>query len=202
MFYKIFKLVLSQKNIKTKRCYVLSKGVAAGILLAIVCGGLLGFGLTYVLLPTGSVDQTAFGSWRTQVFIADGTTTVTPVPETTLNITTRGTARLLIRFVTQYVHYMNGGHNGISRYEVNLTLNGATIAGGMIEYVTDAALATWIEISSTFVLEYLTDPLPAGTYTVSLQWVSLYSIGSTDSILIFCTPNFNYSRSILIQTIV
>ncbi len=176
--------------------------MTAGILLAIVCGGLLGFAFTYFLLPTGNVVQTKSGVWRTSAYIFDDALTSAPVPDTSLNITTRGSTRLVIRFVTQYVHFLDMGHNGISRYQINLTLNGVTLCGGLIEYVTTSALIAWIEICSSFVLEFVTEPLSAGTYTVGVSWNSQYSVGSTNSLLEFCAaPLFNYSRSLIIQEI-
>jgi len=179
----------------------LSKGVVAGIIIAIVCGGLLGFAFTYFLLPPENPIQTKFASLKTLAYMDDVTITSTPVPETTLTVITRGATRLVIRFVAQYVHFMNTGHNGLSQYEINLTLNGATISGGEIEYVTTSALTTWIEISGSLVLETVTEPLPAGAYSISVDWSSEYTTGSTNSQLIFCSPNFNYSRNLFVQEI-
>jgi hypothetical protein len=179
----------------------MSKGVVAGIIIAIVCGGLLGFAFAYFILPPNNVVQTKSASWNTDAYIADEETTSTLVPDTTMTITTQGATRLVIRFTTQYVLFMNTGHDGLTRYRINLTLNSVPINGGMIEYKTTSALTTWIEISSSFVVESVTGTLPAGTYNISLFWRSVTTSGSTYSQLIFNDAAVNYSRTILVQEI-
>jgi len=180
----------------------LSKGVVAGIIIAIVCGGLLGFAFAYFLLPPNNIVQTKCASWKTVAYIDDYITTSTPIPDTTLNITTSGATQLVIRFVAQYDHFMNTGHDGLSRYTFNLTLDGVPIDGGQIEYVTTSALTEWIEISSSLVIEIVTEPLPAGTYLIGVSWCSLVSSGSANSQLILNNgANFNYTRTLFVQEI-
>jgi hypothetical protein len=65
-----------------------------------------------------------------------------------------------------------------------------------ISYPPDESIGTGTrEISGIFYLEYLTSPLSAGTYTVSLSWISLYNRSGTTHSL-FTTPLANFSRSI------
>ncbi|MFX0171865.1 MAG: hypothetical protein ACFE9L_08095 [Candidatus Hodarchaeota archaeon] len=65
-----------------------------------------------------------------------------------------------------------------------------------ISYKTDVSIGSETrEISGIFYLDYLTSPLSAGTYTVSLSWISLYD-ASGQSYFLFTTPLAYFPRSI------
>jgi len=181
----------------------LSKGLAAGILIAIVFGGLLGFGLTYFFLMnnSGKILQTEQLEVRTQAILVDSDTTPQMIPDMTISINTSGSSYLILRFTTMYIHTIYSGHDGASIYNINLTLNGETIIKGYIGYNTSSILSNTIEFFSSFTLEYTTDVLPAGTYTITVTWESLISGKYTDSQLIFCSSFFNYSRYLIVQEI-
>ena len=181
----------------------MGKGIAVGIIIAMVAGVTLGYGLIYIFPSPGMIVQTKFSSFRTQAFVADSTTSPVQVVDTQLSITTGGSSYLVVRFTTAFIIYMNQNHDGLTRYQVNLTMNGETISIQYFEDSTDSPVTSAVgaERGGGLVLEFVTEPLPAGTYTFRIIWRSTITGGSVDSLGIFCTPNFNSTRSFFIQEI-
>jgi hypothetical protein len=119
-----------------------------------------------------------------------------------LSITTGGGSYLTVRFTTAYIIYLFENHDGLTRFQVNLTMNGETISLQYAETSSDGPVgSSGLESGGGLVLEFVTEALPAGTYTFKITWRSIVSLGSTDSQFIFCTPNFNSTRSFFIQEI-
>ena len=185
------------------------KGTSAGIIVALFAGAALGYGLFYFLPrpssppSSGTIAQTKFSSLRTLAYLNDGSTSPTQVPDTQLSITTGGGSYLVVRFTTTYVIYLFQNHDGLTRFQINLTMNDETICLKYIETSSDGAVASasGLEDGGGLELEFVTEPLPAGTYTFKIIWRSTISTGSTDSQCIFCTPNHNSTRSFFIQEI-
>ncbi len=179
----------------------MGKGIAAGIIIAMVAGVALGYGLIYILPTPGAIVQTNFSSFRTIAVLNDGSTSPSQVADTQLNITTGGASYLVVRFTTAYIIYLFSGHDGLTRFQVNLTMNGETISLKYVETSSDGAVGASFESGGGLVLEFVTEPLVAGTYTFRITWRSTYSVGSTNSQCIFCSPNFNSTRSFFAQEI-
>lgn len=181
----------------------MGKGIAAGIIIAILAGGALGYGLTYILSSPGTIVQTQFTSFRTLALINQTSTSPVQVSGTQLSITTGGASYLVVRFTTAYVIYLYPTHNGLTQYQVNLTMNGETICIQYVESSSDGAVGTpfGLESGGGLILEFVTQPLPAGTYIFKIMWRSMISGGSVASQCIFCKSNFNSTRSFFIQEI-
>ena len=147
----------------------MEKGTTARIIafgiIAMLVGGAFGYGLTYIFPTTGTVIQTKFSSFRTLAYINDGSTSPAQVADTQLSVQTSGASYLVIRFTTSYIIYLFTGHDGLTRFQVNLTMNGETVCLKYIECSSDGAVGASLESGGGLVLEYVTGPLLAGTYT-------------------------------------
>ncbi len=171
--------------------------------MAILAGAALGYGLSYIFLSPGTVVQTNFSAFRTLAYIPSATTSPIQVADTQLSITTSGASNIIVRFSTAFTIYLFQNHNGITRFQINLTMNGVTKSIQYLEDSSDGPVSSvsGVERGGSLILEFVTEALPAGTYLFKIMWRSTASGGSVNSQLIFCSSNFNSTRSLFGQEI-
>ncbi|MFX0182650.1 MAG: hypothetical protein ACFE95_06155 [Candidatus Hodarchaeota archaeon] len=125
------------------------------------------------------------------------------VPDTESNITVQSNSRLAVIFTGRYSLGLSDELSTGDKVAFNITLSvfdsSDVLVGNRtarISYKTDEPIGTvTLEISGIFYLDYLPGPLSAGTYTLSLSWISLYNRSGT-SYFIFTTPLASFPRSI------
>lgn len=152
----------------------------------------------------GIVLQTKYKEFlSTAQILDDNTGSYILVPDTELNITVQNNSKLAVIFSGRYSLGLSDELSTGDKVAFNITLSvfdSLNVLVGnrtaRISYKTDEPIGTTIlEISGIFYLDYLTSPLSAGTYTVSLSWISLYNRSGTTYFL-FTTPLANFPRSI------
>ncbi len=124
------------------------------------------------------------------------------MPDTSVSITTSGSSYLYISFTAHSILHIANGYSGIVQFNITLVLNDVNylITAG-VEYYRGSSETYILEFSDSIAMEYVTDTLAAGTYTIKVIWASKYDLGSGINQLIVCSPNGNYSRTLLVQEI-
>ncbi len=184
----------------------LSKRIIAGFMVAIVLGGILGFGLAYVFLNqpdyTGRILQTKFISKDSSAIIYNTTMTKQGVTDMFLTILTTGDSYLLIRFNSIAFHTMFDFFDGISSFVISLELNGISQRNIILQYAGQSS--NGLQLTDSITLEYVTTKLPANTYSINLTWYSVSNCRAdpgfpdASSLQLGSTQN---SRTLLIQEI-
>ena len=124
-----------------------------------------------------------------------------PIPDTELSITVQNNSRLAVIFSGRYSIGLDDslGHDKVA-FNISMNINDSTgkLVGRRqtrISYYPDGPLSDRLEISGILYLDYVTNPLNEGTYTVSLSWISLYDQVDTTYLVLTSTPA-NFPRSL------
>lgn len=175
-----------------------TRGSLAGIaLLSIVIGAGLGFGLTWLVQPSGTVLQTKYLSTQSIGWKNDNDLTNTVVPNTQLNITTSGSSYLAIRFDGSLGYHLDSTFTTTTRFNITLEVNDTVV--GMYKASWWRSAASIGEEGSVGVsMTWVSDTLPAATYIVSVKWASTYDAPG-DNQIYFSTANRNTTRTIMVQ---
>jgi hypothetical protein len=186
----------------------MNKNMAAAIMIGLVIGAALGYLVLPILFPSvadgeaGKLLQTKYNEFDSNAQCFDWETSWKLVTNTTLSITTQGASYLLIQFNTMYMHFLDSTHDEFSQYTLNLTINNQTECLGMIGYYVEDPLGMIIRLYDSFILTAVTNPLPAGTYTIAVYWRSEVSDPTTaSSVTLYLGTAFEYNRSLLVQEI-
>jgi hypothetical protein len=149
----------------------------------------------------GIVLQSLYREFSTTAQILDDDNdSYIPVPDTELNITVQANSRITAVFSSLYILGISDSLAPSKRVGFNISLGVEGIGNKItrISYFETSSYSAIREFSSTFYLNYVSTPLPAGTYTVSLSWISIEEYPSFNYLL-FNTPNANFTRSLWIQ---
>jgi hypothetical protein len=177
------------------------KGSLAGIaILSILVGAGLGFGLTWLLPPSGTVLQTKDVAMNSQTYKSDNDMTKTAVLGMQLNITTRGFSYITAEFFGSLGYHLDSTFVNVVRFNITLEVDGVAVVQSKASWYHQAATGNAEEGSLGVTLRWVSGTLLAGTHTVQVTWVSLYDPAGTNQIY-FATPNHNATRSITVQEI-
>ena len=91
-----------------------------------------------------------------------------------LNITTTGNSKLIVAFEGRFVLQLGSSFDGGTKYNITLDISGVGNRTTSIHYYMGAAYGSIIEISDNVHISFETEILPAGTYSISLLWKSLF----------------------------
>jgi len=124
---------------------------------------------------TGIVLQSKYEMYDARASINDSeTTSYQLVPDTTMLISVQNQSRISAVFSGYYyisISSMDAGH--ILHYNLSLDIKGIGNRFTHVRYhTTDHNILTETTGFNMY-LDYVTDPLPAGTYNVSVFWMSL-----------------------------
>ncbi len=179
----------------------MGKGAAAGVALALILGTLIGYFLIPMVFPAGSqgqIIQTKFvqndiNTWRFNTH-----RTTLDLLGMSLNITTKGSSYLMIRFDSQYRLHIDSASTGEAKFEIAISVNGQFIKNGTIGIDTDPFGSFSYEDRNFITMLCITDPLPANTYNIKITARSICDAGA------LCTLYFyseSYNRTLLVQEI-
>lgn len=149
----------------------------------------------------GIVLQSLYKEFSTTAQIFDlEIGTYKPVPDTELNITIQTNSRINAVFSSIYILGVSDSLSPGQRvgFNISLGIEGMGNKTVRIAYFETSSYSALREFSSTFYLNFVSKPLPAGTYKVSLSWISIADLSGT-SYFLFTTPNANFTRSLWIQ---
>ncbi|MBN2152766.1 MAG: hypothetical protein JW839_15045 [Candidatus Lokiarchaeota archaeon] len=177
------------------------KGSLAGVaILSILVGAGLGFGLTWLLPPSGGVLHTHFLSLRTLAYKNDDQVTKTLVPGTQLNITTSGFSYITVEFTGSLGYHLDATFVNTLRYNITLEVDGAVVAEHKASWHHSPASGVMEEGSLDVSMAWVSGTLAAGAHTVRVMWVSDGAVTGANQIY-FSTTHHNATRSLTIQEI-
>ncbi|HME53759.1 MAG TPA: hypothetical protein VKM55_16140 [Candidatus Lokiarchaeia archaeon] len=174
--------------------------LAGAIIVSIIIGAGLGYGLTWLLQPSGSILQTKYLQLTSQNFKSDDDLTKTGMTGTHLNITTKGQSYLIVDFSCTLGYHLDQLFTGVIRFNISLEVDGTEVARSKASWYAASAIGNAQEGTEQVTLNWVSKTLPAGTYTANMTWTSLYDAPGVNQIYA-STPNMNTSRTLMIQEI-
>ncbi len=148
----------------------------------------------------GIVLQSKYIGRSSQAQIIDSATSSwIDVPDTKMNITIETNSRIYALFNSMYVlGVSNSLDSDRVAFNISLQIEGVGQRISRISYFEMGTYSDMREFSSTFTLNYMTEELTAGTYEVSLSWISLIDHPG-NNYLLFSTPSANFTRTLVVQ---
>ena len=178
----------------------MGKGTVLGVLGLLIGTGGLGFSIYIFLIygaqiadleggggiecDSGRIIETQKVESMADDEIIQTDTTKTQMEDMNISITTHGESYLAMRFFAYlylYIYDESDGSNVNARCDFNVTIdfNDKTVSVASItyDYVENPVPYSTFQISYTIpiYLEYITDPLSAGTYNIKVMWVCIYN---------------------------
>jgi hypothetical protein len=177
------------------------KGSLAGIaILSILVGAGLGFGLTWLVQPSGGVLQTQYLSVKSLAAKSDNDLTNTLVPGMQLDVTTKGFSYITVEFSGSLGYHLDGTFVSVARFNITLEVDGVPVAESKAEWYHQAATGQMEEGSLGVTMAWVSGSLPAAPHSVRVTWISLTDATGLNQVY-FSTTNHNTTRSITIQEI-
>ncbi len=176
---------------------------------AVIGGALIGLalsvGVIYFALPLfyphNALVQVKTATFNSTAFILDTGTEWVEMNDTVMDITTRGNTALDINFQANLVMQLYPNFQG--RFSVNISL---TVVGiGYIGYENttflyvsqDAFSGTqYLQLNQNLNFNHITGILTAGTYHISVRWISTSSTSSGLNYLSASHASYNRTRSL------
>ncbi|MFW9917865.1 MAG: hypothetical protein ACFFGZ_19875 [Candidatus Thorarchaeota archaeon] len=147
----------------------------------------------------GIVIQSKYQTWDSRAVLDDSSTSsYAQIPDTSLSITIQAQSRIAAVFMSDYWLRLEDLPAGDElRYNISLAVEGVGNESIVVNYYDSVSL-TIKEISSTLYIDYVTASLPAGTYTVSVWWMSELNQFDLNSLRLSDT-NEPHTRSLWVQ---
>lgn len=178
------------------------KGSLAGIaILSILVGAAVGFGLTWLVQPSGSVLQTRYLAVSSTAGKSDDDLTKTVIPDTQLNITTKGFSYITVEFAGSLGYHLDSTFSSACRYNITLEVDGTAVSVFKATWYHTTASGSQEEGSLGVSIPWVSGTLAAGTHVVQVTWVSTIDALGGNQIYFATSPNRVTVRSITIQEI-
>lgn len=175
--------------------------------LVVISGvGFLGLPIIFPVLQEsdisdfGLVFQSQYLEVNTQASITDDSDSFyTDVPNTSLNITIKSQSRIFTSFNSPYILGVGDGFTA-QRIAFNVTLGVEGVGNRTMRLASfDTGTTTSIrEVASSVYIQYATNPLPAGTYTIKVKYISVTQFTNL-GYLTFNVPTANFTRSLWVM---
>lgn len=151
------------------------------------------------------VIQTKYGEWNSPAYIFDNQLSYVKMEDTELTITASANSRLLVSFSAMSVMTLDAAFTYRVGYNITLVLGGVGNRTIQADFYDGAGVGYGYirQISMNLYINYLTPPLPAGTYKAEIYWKSGFDATGTQNSLSVAhigggTP-YNFTRTLLIQ---
>ncbi|MHA1648450.1 MAG: hypothetical protein ACTSVL_12860 [Promethearchaeota archaeon] len=132
-------------------------------------------------------------------YLFDDTLTDMTMPDTAMNITIQENSKLLVSFESVMILHMSSDFSGVTRYNITLEIVGVKNRTTRASFFANPGLGVMVETSEHIHITFQTDSLPAGTYSISVSWKSIYDVTTGSSSLNAAGGAFDYTRSLLAQ---
>jgi len=185
------------------------KGVLVSIIGGVICSVIIMSGLVYFMAPTlfpvppdrDIVLQYKYGEWNTPSYIFDNELTDQKMNDTELSITIDLDSRLYVEFSVIAILSLGPTFTVRSSYNVSLVVTGVTNRTVMVLYFDDEPAGGYYrELTYNLHVNLVTQPLPAGTYTIEVFWKSTFdATGNVNSLSVSHTPTFINTRTLFVQ---
>ena len=190
----------------------MAKGAIAGSIIGSIIGSVaivavLGFfmiPLVYPAVNTNSiVVQSKFGEWDSQAYIFDDQmANYIKMNDTEISITISGNSRISMTFSAIGLLSLQPTFNVRNSYNISLVIIGVSNRTYTVAYYDDSgATGAYRQLTFNLYNNYVTQPLPAGTYNAAVYWKSTFDVSGSNSLSVSHVPNWNRTRSLLVQEI-
>ncbi len=156
--------------------------------------------MIFPVLQSGTmVVQTKYEEFNSQCYIFDNVLTWQKMPDTEMNISIQQNSRLSVAFDGMAILSLDSTFTVRSSYNVSLVIVGVTNRTIMVLYYDEAAsTGDYRQLSYNLHLFLVTEPLNAGTYTITLYWISQFNAVGSNSLSLNHT-DYNNTRSLFAQ---
>ncbi len=176
---------------------------------AILCGGVVIFAFPEILETEsseeqkGNILQRKMIKTNSEAYIENlDIANWIDVPDTKTVITTKGNSFLVLGFSTPYTLQLGSSFSGVTRFNISLEVKGVGNHQGRIGYYRATTLGSYTEMHGTFYLNFETEVLPEGNYSIGVLWISVNENISANSYVFFSySANFNFTRTLSIWEI-
>ncbi len=96
--------------------------------------------------------------------------------------------------------YLDSSFSGAIAYKIALVVEGVDNRTLMVNYYDGNPTSGYHWLTYNLYMNFMTNPLPAGTYSISMFWTSCQN-PSGDNHLILANSYNNYTRTLLVQEI-
>jgi hypothetical protein len=177
-----------------------------GIIAAFVGAILVSFALGYFVLPllvstptpSGVIRQVQSVQSNTQAYIYSSDSSWRNIPNMSLIIKTTHSSRLHATFSSPVDITLPPSASGRAMWNFSLVIAGIGSRNGTVGYMSQAAVADYVQLYETFSLEFITTTIPAGSYNVTAYWAADSVVTQVCSIQL-STVTFNYTRSLTVE---
>jgi len=149
------------------------------------------------------VLQSKFGEWNSPAYIWDYDIAYEKMEDTEMNITIRENSRLAITFSAIAVMSLGPTFNGRSSYNISLVVEDIDNRTYPVAFFDESgATGGYRQISYNLHMDFVTQPLSAGTYTIEMYWMSDFDAPGDSNSLSVAHDSFNpynYTRSLWVQ---
>lgn len=150
----------------------------------------------------GILVQSIYLENNSQAFIVDSDTIYEEVPDTEINITIEQNSRILAIFSGEATLSIGTTFNFGVNFFVTLDIEGVGNRTMRIHFYDNGGpTATTREITHNLCNVYQSEPLPAGTYTVSVYWKSEYDATGSAQLILSTIANPK-TRALLVQELI
>ncbi|KKL51424.1 hypothetical protein LCGC14_2295620 [marine sediment metagenome] len=185
------------------------KSALGSIIVGVICSVLIMSGMLYfigpILLPgltekdTSLLLQYKYQEWDSHSYITEEDLVDQKMNETELSITIQENSRLATTFSSVAELWLSYFFTGYVAYSISLVVEGVGNRTISVTHFDMRTTGGWQqEMTHNLNIDYLTGPLSAGTYNITMYWKSIYN--STDyTHLSVAHSNYFNTRSLWVQ---
>jgi len=174
---------------------------------SVVIVGILGLFLIPLIFPavdtSSIVLQSKYGEWDTEAYLTDDQTTdYLKMTDTELIITIRENSQISITFSAIALLALSTSFNIRSSYNISLVIVGiSNRTFEIIYWDSSGSTGAFRQLTYNLYSNYLSQPLPSGTYTIAIYWKSTWDAAGLNEFFVSRVPHWNWIRSLWIQEI-
>ena len=165
--------------------------------------------VTYFVLPilypgmNGVLIQSQYVEFTTEAYIFDDSIVeYVLMPDTQTNITTQGDSSLVVLFSAVGILTLSSTFVLKNTYSISLVISGVGNRTILVAYYDGGPVyGDYRQLTYDITVNFATGTLTAGTYIISLYWISNYEDTGMNSLSLNHNGTYEYDRSLWIQEI-
>lgn len=151
------------------------------------------------LLNKTLVLQYKYQEWNSHSIVTNSDLVSQKMNETELSITIQENSRLFITFSSMAKLWLSYFFTGYAAYSISLVVEGVGNRTYWITHLDARPTGGWqLDFTKNLNIDYLTEPLSAGTYNITMYWKSIYD-SAEYSYLSVAHSNYFNTRSLMVQ---
>lgn len=198
---------LAKISNKVKKMADGRKGMLVSVaIISIILGAGLGYGLTIVLHPwptqdnSGKVLQTKYLALTSETYKNDDDLVKTGMKDTHQAITTKGQSYIIVYFSCTLGYNLDALFVGGIEFNISLEVDGIEVAHSRAAWYAASAIGNQQEGTEEVTLKWVSDTLTASTHVANVTWVSKWDAPGLNEIW-SSTVAMNMTRTLTMQEI-